>query len=247
MLDELREEVCAANRRLAAEGLARLTWGNTSGIDRREGLVVIKPSGVPYQALRPRDLAVVDLDGNVVDGELKPSSDLPTHLVLYRHFHSIGGIAHAHSSYATTFAQACREIPCLGTTHADHFAGTIPVTRALTAAEIEEDYTGHTGRVIVERMRARDPAAMPAVLVAHHGPFAWGASANGAVDNAVALETVAEMAFGTLSLRPDIGSVPDCLSAFHFARKHGDGATYGQRLACKAALPEVKGHGFRVP
>jgi L-ribulose-5-phosphate 4-epimerase len=234
MLKDLKRAVCAANRDLVKTGLVTLTWGNASGIDRQKGLVVIKPSGVPYDELQPECLVVVDLEGRVVEGTLKPSSDTPTHVVLYRAFEGIGGVVHTHSRHATMFAQARREIPCLGTTHADHFHGPVPVTRPLSAQEVADDYEGHTGRVIVERFAELDAAAMPAVLVAGHAPFTWGTSPEKAVENSVALEAVAEMVLGTWS----IGRAADheymapelepWVLEKHYQRKHGPKAYYGQ-------------------
>jgi L-ribulose-5-phosphate 4-epimerase len=229
MLKELRKQVCEANLELARSGLVVLTWGNVSGIDRERGLMVIKPSGVPYDELTPRHLVVLDLRGKVVEGGLNPSCDAPTHLVLYRAFKNIGGITHAHSVHATAFAQACREIPCLGTTHADQFFGSIPVTRSVTAREVDQDYVGNTGKVIVERFRRIDPLDMPAVLVAHHGPFTWGKNAMDSVKNNVALETVAKMALATLSLNARLSSIPAHILNKHHTRKHGPNATYGQK------------------
>lgn len=227
-LVELRNEVCRANLALPAAGLVTLTWGNASGFDRQRGLMVIKPSGVPYDQLEPAAMVVVDLEGNVVEGNLRPSSDAPTHLHLYRNFGSIGGIVHTHSKYATMFAQACREIPCLGTTHADHFYGPVPVTRALTESETASDYELATGRVIVERFAPLDPLAMPAVLVAGHGPFTWGSNAAGAVENAVALDAVAEMAIGTWTLDRHAPELESYILEKHYRRKHGPAAYYGQ-------------------
>ncbi|MFW5692995.1 MAG: L-ribulose-5-phosphate 4-epimerase AraD [Thermoguttaceae bacterium] len=227
MLDALREEVCNANRRLAESGLVTLTWGNTSGIDRRRGLVAIKPSGVPYERLEPGHLVVVDLEGRIVEGELRPSTDTATHLTLYRTFEQIGGVTHTHSRYATMFAQARRPIPCLGTTHADHFHGPVPVTRPLAEAETA-DYEAATGRIIVERFTELDPLAMPAVLAAGHGPFTWGRDAADSVRNAVALEAVAEMALGTRLLDPDAPELEPYLLEKHYGRKHGPNAYYGQ-------------------
>jgi len=229
MLNELKELVYQANLDLVGHGLVILTFGNASGIDRRRGLVAIKPSGVGYEEMKPADIVLVDLDGRVVEGKLRPSLDTPTHLALYRVFPTIGGIAHAHSEYATMFAQAGREIPCLGTTHADHFHGPVPVTRMLTKAEVERDYETNTGRVIVERFRRLDPAAMPAVLVAGHGPFAWGKSPEDAVRNALVLELVAKTALGTRLLAPGGGPLPAYLLRRHYERKHGPHATYGQK------------------
>jgi L-ribulose-5-phosphate 4-epimerase len=230
-LDELRDQVCAANLRLVAEGLVTLSFGNVSGVDREAGVMVIKPSGVPYSTLVPKDLVAVSLaDGSVADGSLRPSSDTPTHLTLYRRFPSIGGVVHTHSSFAAAFAQAGRSIPCLGTTHADHFRGTIPVTRQMTPTEIEGEYEAETGAVIIETLTGLglDALLMPAALVASHGPFTWGASATDAVVNAVALEAVAAMAHRTLALEPETGGIAEVLLARHFDRKHGPKAYYGQ-------------------
>ena len=229
MLRELRNEVCEANRALVTHRLVILTWGNVSGIDRQRGIVAIKPSGVEYDALRPQDIVLVDLDGKTLEGKLKPSSDTPTHLALYRAFAGIGGVTHTHSSCATAFAQARRGVPCFGTTHADHFFGEVPVTRLLRRGEVESDYEAETGAVIVERFKGLDPAHMPAVLVAGHGPFTWGKSAADSVKNSVALESVAEMALRTLALAPDAAPLPKYLLDKHFLRKHGPGAYYGQK------------------
>lgn len=231
MLEALKEEVLAANVDIERLGLAKLTWGNVSGIDRASGLVVIKPSGVPYAKLKPADMVVVDLENNKVEGALKPSVDTVTHLMLYKAFPKAGGVVHTHSTCAVAFAQALREIPCLGTTHADHFLGTIPLTRNLTPVEIQEDYEGNTGKVILERFRDLDPADMPAVLVAHHAPFVWGKSAAEALKNAVALENVADMALRTFALNPAIPSIPPHVLGEHHARKHGPQARYGQSAA----------------
>jgi len=229
MLKELKRRVSEANRDLVKTGLVTLTWGNVSGIDRQKGLVVIKPSGVPYEELRPECMVVVDLEGRVVEGELKPSSDTPTHLILYRAMKTIGGVVHTHSLHATMFAQARREIPCLGTTHADHFHGPVPVTRPLSEQEVAEDYEGHTGRVIVERFQGLDPDAMPAVLVAGHAPFTWGAGPEESLDNSVALEAVAEMALGTWSIERAAPALEPWVLDKHHQRKHGPGAYYGQK------------------
>ncbi|MBN1557818.1 MAG: L-ribulose-5-phosphate 4-epimerase AraD [Lentisphaerae bacterium] len=229
MYEHLKQAVCEANRMLGRAGLAPLTWGNASGVDRAGGVAAIKPSGVGYADLEPAHMTVVDLDGARVEGALNPSSDTPTHLVLYRAFEGIGGIVHTHSPYATMFAQACREIPCLGTTHADVFRGPVPLTRGLRAGEIESDYERGTGRAIAERFANLDPAAVPGVLVAHHGPFTWGVSAAAAVENAVALEAIARMAWGTLRLAPDTAPVDPALLEKHYTRKHGARAYYGQR------------------
>ena len=228
MLEELRAAVARANKDLAAHGLVTLTFGNVSGFDRERQAMVIKPSGVAYDTLRPEDMAVVDLAGRVSAGRLRPSSDAPTHLALYRAFPDIGGIAHSHSTHATVFAQAAAGIPCLGTTHADHFHGEVPVTRGLTREEIENEYEANTGQVIIERFKDLDPVRMPAVLVACHGPFTWGTGPGEAVENAVALEEIARSALGTLRLRPDTSPIPRHLLDRHFFRKHGPGAYYGQ-------------------
>jgi len=229
MLREVKERVCRANLELASSGLAALTWGNASEILPNRTAFVIKPSGVPYDRLRPAHMVVVDLEGRVVEGDLAPSTDAETHRFLYRGFPGIGGVAHTHSPAATAFAQARREIPCLGTTHADHFAGPVPVTRPLTEDEVREDYEAHTGRVIVERFARRDYAAIPAVLVAGHGPFTWGRDAAEAVRNALALEAVARMALDTLALAPQASPLEPWLLRKHHERKHGPRAYYGQR------------------
>lgn len=229
MLDELREEVCRANRALESSGLITLTWGNVSGIDRAAGLVAIKPSGVPYAKLTPADIVLVDLQGEMVEGELRASSDTPTHAALYRAFPGIGGVVHTHSICATAFAQAGRAIPCFGTTHADHFHGEVPVTRMLSAAEVAGDYEAATGAVIVERFANLTPLHVPAVLVAGHGPFTWGPTATDALHNSIALEAVARMALDTLALTPSAAPLPAYLLDKHFLRKHGPEAYYGQR------------------
>jgi L-ribulose-5-phosphate 4-epimerase len=229
MLDGLRKEVCEANHELVRAGLVILTWGNVSGIDRQRGLVAIKPSGVPYDRLEPAEIVIVDLEGKVVEGDLRPSSDTPTHLFLYRSFERIGGITHTHSRHATMFAQARREIACLGTTHADHFHGPVPVTRPLSQAEVAADYEGNTGRVIVERFAGLDPVAMPAVLVAGHAPFTWGRDAADSVHNAVALEAVAEMAIGTRLIDGKGPELEPYVLEKHYQRKHGPAAYYGQK------------------
>jgi L-ribulose-5-phosphate 4-epimerase len=228
MLEDLKADVCEANRRLADHGLVTLTWGNVSGICHERRHVAIKPSGVPYAQLSPNQIVVVDLDGNVVEGDLRPSSDTPTHVMLYKHFEDIGGITHTHSHYATAFAQARREIPCLGTTHADHFHGPVPLARVLREAEVERDYEANTGEVIVERFEALDPLEVPAVLVAGHAPFAWGRSVREALDNAIALEAVAEMALATLGLDAAGPELEDYVLQKHYRRKHGKDAYYGQ-------------------
>ena len=228
MTRNLKEEVLAANIGLADSGLVCLTWGNVSGVDREQDLVAIKPSGKPYRALEMEDIVLLTLEGKVVDGDLNPSSDLATHMEMYRRFTQIGAIAHVHSAYACMFAQACREIPCLGTTHADHFSGPVPVTRPLTPSEVEEDYTGNTGKVIAETLGKSDVLEIPAILVAHHGPFTWGGTPGEAVSNAVALETVAKMAMGAYLLDPGVEPLPEHIKLKHYRRKHGADATYGQ-------------------
>ncbi len=229
MLEELKRHVLAANRDLVKTGLVTLTWGNASGIDRQAGLVVIKPSGARYDELAREWMVVVDLDGRVVEGQLKPSSDTRTHLILYRAFETIGGVVHTHSRRATMFAQARREIPCLGTTHADHFHGSVPVTRPLTEQEVAEDYEAYTGQVIVERFANLDPDAMPAVLVAGHGPFTWGKSPEKALENSVALEAVAELVLGTWSIDRAAAELEPWVLDKHYQRKHGPAAYYGQK------------------
>ncbi len=228
-LEELRKRVYQANIDLVDLGLVTLTWGNVSGLDRESGIVAIKPSGVDYKDLAPENLVLVDLAGNRVEGDLNPSSDTPTHLELYRAFDRIAGVAHTHSDYAGMFAQARLAIPCLGTTHADHFNGEVPLTRMITQDEVEADYEGSTGKVIVERFERIDPWEMPAVLVAAHGAFAWGSSPEGAVINSLALEKTAKMAWGTLSLAPEVPPFPEYLLRKHYQRKHGPQAYYGQK------------------
>ena len=229
MLEDLKAEVCEANRALVDHGLVTLTWGNVSGICPQRRHVAIKPSGVAYAELSAHQIVIVDLDGNVVDGELLPSSDTPTHTLLYKHFEGIGGITHTHSHYATAFAQARREIPCFGTTHADHFYGPVPLTRVLREAEVEKNYEANTGEVIVERFEALDPLEVPAVLVAGHAPFAWGRTVQESIDNAVALEAVAEMALVTLGLNAAGPELEEHVLEKHYRRKHGEGAYYGQK------------------
>jgi len=228
MYEELKEQVWKANIEIRLQGLIILTWGNVSGLDRDKGVFAIKPSGVPYTDLKASDMVIVDLDGKIVEGKLNPSSDTPTHLELYRGFKQIGGIAHTHSSKATVFAQAYRPIPCLGTTQADLFHGEIPVTRVLTRKEIETAYEKATGRVILESFKNLDPLAVPAALVAGHGPFTWGRNAMEAVETSVTLEHIAAMALDTLQLRPDIAPIPKTVLDKHYFRKHGPGASYGQ-------------------
>ena len=228
MLESLREKVFEANLELVRRGVVVFTFGNASGIDRASGLVAIKPSGVPYDRMKPADLVLVDLDGRTVEGSLRPSSDLPTHLVLYRAFAGIGGVVHTHSRSATAWAQARREIPCFGTTHADYFQGTIPVTEPLSDAGIAGDYEANTGDAIVRRFAGMDPLSMPAVLVAGHGPFTWGTSASDAAHNAVLLEEVAAVAAQTVAINPNAEPISPALLDKHFLRKHGPGKYYGQ-------------------
>ena len=232
LLQALREQVLHANREISRRGLAPHTFGNASGIDRSgaQPLVVIKPSGVDYAKLTPADLVITDLDGKIVEGTLRPSSDLDTHTLLYREFPQIGGIVHTHSEFATSCAQACRPIPCLGTTHADYFHGPVPVTEPLTAAEVAEAYVRNTGAVIVRRFRAEglDPVSVPGVLVAGHAPFAWGKSAMDAVEHADVLEYIARLAFRSTLLNPAVTGVPAYVGEHHYQRKHGPKATYGQ-------------------
>jgi L-ribulose-5-phosphate 4-epimerase len=231
MLPDLRETVWRANLALVQAGLVTLSFGNASGVDREAGVIVIKPSGVPYDALRPEQLVVVSLDsGEVVEGDMRPSSDTPTHLRLYRAFPEIGGVVHTHSSSATAWAQAGRSIPALGTTHADHFHGAVPVTRQMTESEVAGEYEAETGAVIVETLERLGLSAgeMPAALVASHGPFTWGRDAQEASDNATALEAVATMAIQTFALDPQAKPMPQYLLERHFRRKHGPNAYYGQ-------------------
>ncbi len=226
-LEQLCKQVCDANLALVHHGLVTLTWGNASAIDRSRGLVAIKPSGVEYAALTPDQIVVVDLVGTIVRGSLRPSTDTPTHLAIYNAFASPGGIVHTHSTYATMFAQARREIPCLGTTHADHFAGTIPLTRQLELEELDA-YEHNTGLVIAERFEGLDPVTTPGVLVAGHASFTWGATIAKAVENAVALEEIARMAHGTIQLRPEARPLEPYVLTKHHERKHGANRYYGQ-------------------
>ncbi len=229
MLENLKKDVCAANLQLVDEGLVVQTWGNVSGIDRQRSLMVIKPSGVSYARMKPGDMVVVSLKtGQVVEGNLNPSSDTPTHLELYRAFPDLGGVVHTHSLFATAWAQAKRELPALGTTHADYYHGSVPCTRPLTGKEISGNYEVNTGRVIVERFKNLAPLAFPGVLVASHGPFTWGKSATAAVDSAVVLEFLAKLASETLRIAPATKAVPKVLLDKHYLRKHGANAYYGQ-------------------
>jgi len=228
MLEELKKKVCQANLDLVKHGLVIFTWGNVSAIDRNKGLIVIKPSGVSYDTMKPEDMVVVDLNGKVVEGELNPSSDTPTHVVLYNAFPEIGGIVHTHSTYATAWAQAGKDIPNIGTTHADYFHNEIPCTRNMTEAEVNGQYELETGNVIVERFKSLNPIHTPGVLVKNHGPFAWGKDADNAVYNAVVMEQVAKMAFVAYSVNPNLTMNP-LLIEKHFSRKHGPNAYYGQK------------------
>lgn len=243
MLEALKEEVCEANLKLVSEGLVIQTWGNVSGIDRVTGSVVIKPSGVPYERMKPEQMVVVSLKtGEVLEGSLHPSSDTATHLVLYRAFDAIQGVVHTHSLFATAWAQARRDIPALGTTQADYFHGAIPCTRPMTAREIKGEYEARTGDVIVERFARLEPLSLPGVLVASHGPFAWGASVAKAVENAMVLEHLARLASETLRLRPDIRPMPQPLLDKHFLRKHGPGAYYGQKGPTQRGATRPRGN-----
>jgi len=228
MYEELRQRVHEANLDLQRQGLIVLTWGNVSAIDRAAGIIAIKPSGVRYEDLRPESVVIVDLEGRVVEGRLKPSSDTATHLELYKSFPAVGGVCHTHSMYATMWAQARRSIPCFGTTHADSFYGPIPVTDVMTDEEVGGPYEENTGTVIVRRFAGIDPMTIPAVLVANHGPFTWGPSPEKAVENAVVLEQVAKMAFGTIQVNPGQPPIGQTLLDRHYLRKHGRGAYYGQ-------------------
>ena len=229
MLEQLKQEVYEANLDLVKKGMVIYTWGNVSGIDRESGLVVIKPSGVDYGAMRPEDMVVVDLNGAVVEGRWRPSSDTPTHLALYQSFPAVGGITHTHSTFAVAFAQAGLPIPALGTTHADYFYGDIPCTRSLTAAEIQAAYEKNTGLVIAETFQGKDPLAVPGVLVKGHGPFTWGKNAAESVYHAVVLDKFVEVAPHTLSPFPGAARVAQDLLDKHYFRKHGANAYYGQK------------------
>jgi L-ribulose-5-phosphate 4-epimerase len=228
MQEDLKKVVCEANLELQKHKLVIFSWGNVSGIDRSAGLVVIKPSGVSYSELTPDKMVVLDMEGKIIEGTLNPSSDTPTHLELYRNFETIGGICHTHSPNATMWAQACKEIPCFGTTHADNFYGPIPVTDIMTNEEIHEDYELNTGKVIVKRFTGLDPKQMPAVLVANHGPFTWGSDPAAAVEETIVLEQIAAMALGTITINPDQGPISRALLDKHYLRKHGKNAYYGQ-------------------
>jgi L-ribulose-5-phosphate 4-epimerase len=229
MLENLKQAVLEANLELPKKGLVTYTWGNVSGIDRETGLVVIKPSGVPYEELKLEHLVVVDLEGNIVEGKLNPSSDTPTHLEIYKSFKDVGGVVHTHSRWATLWAQAGKGIPAFGTTHADYFYGEIPCTRKMTAEEINREYEKETGKVIIETFEGRNPKYIPGVLVNNHGPFTWGKDPHEAVHNSVVLEEVAMMAFHSLSLNPNLKAIDQVLLDKHFLRKHGANAYYGQK------------------
>ena len=231
MLEELKEKVCKMNLELVKKNLVIYTWGNVSGIDRSKGLIVIKPSGVPYEEMKPEDMVVVDLNGKVIEGKYRPSSDTPTHIVLYKSFKDIEGVVHTHSDWATTFSQAGIDIPAFGTTHADYFYGNIPCTRDLTEKEIKGEYEEETGNVIVETIRKRKykPLDMPGIIVKNHGPFTWGSSPENAVYNAVVLEKVAQLAYNTITLNKNAKEIQRNLLDKHFLRKHGPNAYYGQK------------------
>ncbi|MGA2096095.1 MAG: L-ribulose-5-phosphate 4-epimerase [Candidatus Acidiferrum sp.] len=233
LLANLREQVLEANLDLVRRGLVLSTFGNASGVAREEGLIVIKPSGVPYDEMKPQDLVVTDMHGKVVEGTLRPSSDLPTHAALYRAFSAIGGIAHTHSEYATAWAQARKSIPCFGTTHADYFHGPIPLTKVMTDSEITGEYEANTGVAIIRAFKKIDPMAVPAVLVANHGPFAWGADAKKAAENAWMLEAAARIAWFTVGINAKAAPVGKTLHDKHFLRKHGKKAYYGQAAGKK--------------
>jgi L-ribulose-5-phosphate 4-epimerase len=233
MLENLKIDVCEANLELKRSNLVIYSWGNVSGIDREKGIVAIKPSGISYGVLTPDDIVLLDLEGNVVEGMLHPSSDTPTHLELYRNFLNIGGICHTHSLNATVWAQACQMIPCLGTTHADYYYGPIPITAMMLKDQIESDYELNTGKLIVETFASLDPDQMPAVLVANHGPFTWGPNPAKAVESAVVLEQVAEMALKTEIIEPKLSAISQTLLDKHYLRKHGKNAYYGQNKSEK--------------
>ncbi|MBN2272375.1 MAG: L-ribulose-5-phosphate 4-epimerase AraD [Sedimentisphaerales bacterium] len=233
MYDQLRKAVCDANIQLPAHNLVIYSWGNVSGMDRSAGVVAIKPSGVAYQDLTPEKIVLLDLDGNKLDGELNPSSDTPTHLELYRNFAGICGVCHTHSPAATAWAQACREIPCFGTTHADFYYGPVPITDVMTEQAIKTDYERNTGKAIVKRFADLDPAQFPAVLVANHGPFTWGKNAAQALESMVVLEQIAAMALATIKINPQQDPISRALLDKHYLRKHGENAYYGQQHPSK--------------
>ncbi len=230
---ELKEKVWRANLDLVKYNLVTLTWGNVSGYDWNEGIVAIKPSGVSYEEIMPDDIVIINMEGQIIEGTLTPSSDTPTHLELYKAFDGISAVAHTHSEYATLFAQANKEIPCLGTTHADYFNGPVPVTHLIRKKEVDEDYEANTGKVIIERFSDLDPHEMPAVLVAGHGPFTWGRNPDEAVKNSLVLEKVAKMAWGTLLLNQKSDPLPEYLLHKHHRRRHGPDAYYGQKKGAK--------------
>ncbi|MUK87727.1 L-ribulose-5-phosphate 4-epimerase [Ornithinibacillus sp. L9] len=229
MLEELKQQVLNANKELPTYNLVTFTWGNVSGVNREKELIVIKPSGIPYEDLKLEDMVVVDFNGNVVEGELKPSSDTPTHIVLYKHFQSIGGIVHTHAPWSTSWAQAGKGIPALGTTHGDYFYGTVPCTRSMTQIEINGHYEEETGNVIVETFKEIDPSQVPGVLVHSHAPFTWGKDPKEAVHNSVVLEEVAKMAIHTYQINSEVSPMDQALLDKHYLRKHGANAYYGQK------------------
>jgi L-ribulose-5-phosphate 4-epimerase len=229
MLEELKENVLKANLLLLKYNLIALTWGNVSGIDRTKELVVIKPSGLDYSEMKLNDMVVVNMEGKVIEGKLRPSSDTLTHIEIYKAFKNVGGITHSHSEYATVFAQACMEIECFGTTHADNFNGPIPVTRFLTEEEVNSNYELNTGKIIVERFNNLDPNSLPGILVAGHAPFTWGRDPEDSVKNNLVLERVAKMAINSLRLKPDLAGLPAYILKKHHSRKHGKDAYYGQK------------------
>ncbi|MBD3412808.1 MAG: L-ribulose-5-phosphate 4-epimerase AraD [Candidatus Aminicenantes bacterium] len=228
MLEQLKEDVCRANQEIERSELVVLTWGNVSGFDPKQKLMVIKPSGMDCKQMEPEFMIVVDLRGSVVEGDFRPSSDTPTHIELYKAWDDVMSIVHTHSDYATMFAQAQRSIPCLGTTHADFFKGSVAVTRSLSREEVKEGYEKNTGKVIAETFQKRDHLSVPAVLVSGHGPFTWGKTTDEAVKASIALEKIAKMAYGTLVLSPEAPNLPDHVFKKHFMRKHGPKAYYGQ-------------------
>ncbi|MGD1821470.1 MAG: L-ribulose-5-phosphate 4-epimerase [Pleomorphochaeta sp.] len=229
MLEQLKEKVYKANMDLPRYGLVTFTWGNVSEIDKDTNLVVIKPSGVSYETMKASDMVVVDLEGNIIEGELNPSSDTPTHLELYKAFDNVKAIVHTHSTNATSWAQAGRAIPCYGTTHADYFYGEIPCARSLTKSEIDGEYEKNTGKVIIETFEGKNPMEIPGVLCTNHGPFAFGKDSDNAVYNAVVIEEVAKMALNTELLNPKVKEAPKCIQDKHYLRKHGKNAYYGQK------------------
>ena len=229
MLEDLKKEVCEANIELKRQGLILYSWGNVSGIDRNKGLIAIKPSGVSYDDLTPKDIVIVSTEGKVVEGDMNPSSDTMTHIELYKKFDCIGGICHTHSKYATMWAQACKALPCFGTTHADNFYGEIPVTEPMSRQQIETDYELNTGKMIVEAFKNLNPSDIQAVLVANHGPFTWGIDAAKSVENSVVLEQSAQMAIGVLQINPSQRQIAQTLLDKHYLRKHGKDAYYGQK------------------